>query len=218
MSELKKRGRATQRPLAAETGVTARFTRGTKRYLSGTWDYLFVRRYRSRQLVGASFATGLVVLARPSWQGFAVGAVLAVLGALVRLWAAGHIHKNASLATAGPYAYVRHPQYFGNSLVALACSFATGRLWAVVVWAAFFWLFYVPAIRREDDKLKRRFGDNWQRWSERTPALIPIPWSGTRSLPASQGWSVRQTVRNGEPLWLVLILAAVLSIYLRLPQ
>jgi len=119
------------------------------------------KRHRFRQAMGGVFGAFLVVLARPAWWGFIVGVALVCGGALVRLWAAGHVRKNEVLETHGPYAFVRHPQYLGNCLIAVGWCAACGHPWAVCIWAVLFYLFYVPAIRREDDKLRRRFGEAW---------------------------------------------------------
>ena len=73
----------------------------------------------------------------------------------------------------------------------------------------------MPAIRREDDKLERRFGDVWRAWSERTPAIIPLRWSKGRGPLVLGHWSIRRSFQNGEPRWLAFIMAGVLSIYVR---
>jgi len=135
---------------------------------------------------------------------------------LIRLWAAGHVRKNEVLATDGPYAFVRHPQYLGNCLLATGMCLASGRIWAIAIWALVFWLFYVPAIRREDDKLHRRFSDAWEAWSRNTPAVLPVRWPSGRGGFRLRDWSFMQSLRNGEYIWLGLITAGLVTIYLRL--
>ena len=175
------------------------------------------RRYRYRQAVGGFFAVALVILAVPSPQAFYIGAPLVVLGLSVRLWAAGHVHKNEELATTGPYALVRHPQYLGNNLLALGLCIASGVYLAIAVWALLFWLFYVPAIRREDEKLRRRFEDQWVPWAEHTPAVFPRPRLSLGG-GAERNWSLRQAVFNGEPIWFAGMVVALALIYLRIPR
>jgi protein-S-isoprenylcysteine O-methyltransferase Ste14 len=94
----------------------------------------------------------------PRWPGGArpplagIGAGLAVAGVLVALWAARLLGRGltpfpppragAELATAGPYAVVRHPIYAGGllffvgyalfaSVAALAGTAALGAVWAL---------------------------------------------------------------------------------------
>ena len=180
------------------------------------WSDLCRRRYRFRQAVGGVFGVFLIVVARPAWWSFAVGSALIVPGVMLRLWAAGHVRKNQDLETHGPYAFVRHPQYLGNCLLAAGFCFASGHFWAVGIWALLFYLFYVPAIRREDDKLRRRFEEPWHKWYEKTPAIVPTHWPETNPGLHLPDWSTLQALRNGEPIWLILILLSLLSIYFRL--
>ena len=179
------------------------------------WNDLQAKRYRFRQAMGGAFGVLLAILAQPKAWALPIGVALIVIGALIRLWAAGHVHKNEILATDGPYAFVRHPQYLGNCILALGFSLASGLLWAAAVWAVLFWLFYVPAIRREDEKLRRRFGEAWENWRASTPAVLPTRWPGPGSDIRTKDWSLLQSIRNGEPIWLALIAAAVVSFYLR---
>ena len=175
------------------------------------------KRYRFRQVVGGAFVAFLVVLARPVWWGFAPGVCLVAAGALVRLWAAGHVRKDQVLATDGPYAFVRHPQYLGNCLLAAGFCLAAGHPWAIAVWAALFYLFYAPAIRREDSRLRTRFGEPWQDWYQETPAVVPTRWPSRNPGLRLFEWSALQALRNGEPGWLALIVAGLLAISSLLP-
>jgi len=163
------------------------------------------RRRRFRQLVAVAFVTWMTLAGRPIVELWWLGAGLAVLGMLVRLWASGFVMKNEVLATVGPYARVRHPLYVGNALICAGFCAASGLWWSVPV-AAVMWLgFYPETIRYEDQKLRRLFPDQWDRWAAETRALLPrltpyagngerVPWSLARSL-----------LRNGEPLHILLL-------------
>jgi len=182
--------------------------------VSQLWWDLRHRRHRFRQPFALLFCLVLLVVARPVLWGFVVGAPLCLLGALVRLWAAGYVRKSKVLETRGPYSLVRHPQYLGNTLMATGASLAVGQPLAIALWAVLFPLSYVPAIRREDAKLHKRFGLAWEKWSAVTPAVVPL-----RRIPPGSGlhlkeWSLRQCCRNGEPIWLVLALVGLTYIFL----
>lgn len=181
---------------------------GLKRFLHD----LQHRRYRFRQATGGLFAVALLITAQPRPRLFAAGVVLAALGEAVRMWAAGHVRKDEELSTRGPYAFVRHPQYLGNTLLAVGLSFASGHWWAVLIWGIIFWLYYVPAIRREDKRLEYRFGEAWREWSRKTPAVIPgrRPAGG---IGGDGGWSLKQAVRNGETLWALLLAGGLFAMY-----
>ncbi len=162
------------------------------------------RRDRFRQILGILFLVLLTVLGNPSDQLLVPGIVLAFAGELIRLWASGHLKKDRSLATDGPYGFVRHPLYVGNFLISIGFLLAANLAWAYLVWLAFWALFYPVTIRAEDRKLHQLFGEDWERWNRKTRALIPrlTPYSGK----IGGGWSLRQSTKvNGEPLIAVLL-------------
>lgn len=166
---------------------------------------LLHRRRRYRQLGGVLFVLWMTFVGQPTESLWWLGLALATLGMLVRLWASGFVMKNEVLATVGPYARVRHPLYVGNILICAGFCAASGQWWSVPAALVFLALFYPETIRYEDQKLRRLFPGEWDRWAERTLALWPslrpyrgsaepVPWSFRRSL-----------LRNGEPLHILLL-------------
>jgi protein-S-isoprenylcysteine O-methyltransferase Ste14 len=114
-----------------------------------------------------------------TWGSLALGATVAVVGLLIRAWAAGHIVKNDRLATTGPYAHTRNPLYFGSFLLAAGCALAVH--WGLLVAVAVFWLaVYAPVIRRERDFVSARFPEAYAEWERHVPAFVPrvTPWRG----------------------------------------
>lgn len=154
-----------------------------------------------RQQVGGLYALLLVIFAAPSRWEFWIGAPVVVLGTIVRLWAAGHLNKDDELGTHGPYAFMRHPQYFGNSCIGVGLSLASGHPWAIAIFAVIFYIFYLPAIREEDRKLREKFGAVCEEWQEKVPAVIPTPFPADNPGLHLSDWSPRQAFRNGEPAW-----------------
>ena len=126
-----------------------------------------------RQAIGLLLIPVYALLAAPVPIGFATGAVIAVAGSLVRLYASGFIVKNKQLATNGPYSLVRHPLYTGNLLLVIGFTLACGQWWALIVSAAFWWFYYPVTIEYEDRKLQALFGEAWENWSGTVPAVIP---------------------------------------------
>ena len=85
------------------------------------------------------------------------------------LYAAQRTHR---LATTGPYARVRHPQYIGFVLI------MTGFLlqWPTIVTLAMFPVLvfmYWRLARREEEDAREAFGDAYRRYEENTPAFLP---------------------------------------------
>ena len=145
-----------------------------------------------------------------------LGSVLVALGEGIRLWASGHVKKDAELAVDGPYGYVRHPLYVGNILIVSGFAIACGQAWWALPTAAIFLaLFYPSAIASEDDKLRQLFPGQWEPWARRTRALLP------RLTPYGQGgfggWSLRQSlIENGEPVYAALMALGLAVLHARL--
>src|SRR6185295_19801094 len=108
-------------------------------------------RMPSRLRVPFGYLLGILVvaLARPTPTSLVAGALLAVAGEAVRLWASGHIDKTRALATGGPYAHTRNPLYLGSLLLALGVAVASASVWVVVAVCVYFVAFY-PAVMREE--------------------------------------------------------------------
>jgi hypothetical protein len=142
------------------------------------------------------------------------GFVIAILGQLWRIYAAGVIYKNKRLATTGAYSLVRHPLYFGNFLILAGFTLACGN-WYVTALVLFFLLFYYPAaIRYEDNKLQGLFGEEWQAWGTRTPAMFPtrLKWQANEDAE----WNMRQSmIRNGELIYTIFEIGAAVFLWYR---
>jgi isoprenylcysteine carboxyl methyltransferase (ICMT) family protein YpbQ len=163
------------------------------------------RRRRFRQHVGILFLALLVVLGDPELRLWWAGVALSTLGMLVRLWASGFVMKNEVLATVGPYSRVRHPLYVGNFLICVGFCLASGQWWSAPAALAMWLVFYPDTIRYEDQKLRRLFPGDWDRWAAETRALWPR-LTAYRGNGERVEWSLKRSfLRNGEPLHILLM-------------
>jgi protein-S-isoprenylcysteine O-methyltransferase Ste14 len=125
----------------------------------------------------------------------AVLSVLLILAGLaVRSWAAGTLRKQRELATTGPYAWVRHPLYFGSFLMMVGFGTLVHdpiTLWVVAGPVA--WIYW-QAIRSEERKIASLFPAEWPTYARRVPRLLPL-----RPAKLQRGdWSLGQWLRNSE--------------------
>jgi protein-S-isoprenylcysteine O-methyltransferase Ste14 len=116
-----------------------------------------------------------ILLARPRPMTLAIGGIVAVMGLALRAWAAGHIRKNAQLATSGPYAYTRNPLYLGSFLLGLGFTIASSRWPLGVIFAALFLGIYLPVMRVEAATLAEMFGEDYKHYSSSVPLFFPRP-------------------------------------------
>jgi protein-S-isoprenylcysteine O-methyltransferase Ste14 len=85
------------------------------------------------------------------------------------LYAAQRHHR---LATTGPYARVRHPQYVGFILIMTGFLFQ----WPTLITLAMFPILvfmYVHLAQREEWDARMEFGDAYTRYATNTPAFFP---------------------------------------------
>jgi protein-S-isoprenylcysteine O-methyltransferase Ste14 len=76
------------------------------------------------------------------------------------------------LATTGPYAYVRHPQYVGF----ISIMFGFLMQWPTLVTLAMFPILvymYARLARREEQEVLAEFGEEYRRYMQATPAFLP---------------------------------------------
>lgn len=126
-----------------------------------------------RVLVTIPAVVLLFALARPSAGSILGGVVLVWLGEMLRVWSSGHIEKNKSLATGGPYRFTRNPLYLGNSLLGLGFALMSGRYALIALFPVLFYLVYAPVIRDEEEFLLSKFGPIFEDLCRRVPRFFP---------------------------------------------
>jgi protein-S-isoprenylcysteine O-methyltransferase Ste14 len=112
-----------------------------------------------------------------------IGAFLTAGGLLFTVWARLHlggnwsgsitIKKGHELVTSGPYALVRHPIYTGLLLALLGSTLALGDWRAVLAFALAAGALW-RKLRVEERWMRQQFGDAYQAYSQRVPALMPF--------------------------------------------
>jgi protein-S-isoprenylcysteine O-methyltransferase Ste14 len=83
-------------------------------------------------------------------------------------------HPEAKLVTTGIRRRIRHPVYLGHLCEMLAWSLGTGLAvcYTLTIFAA---LTGALMIRKEDEELEERFGDQYRAYRQQVPAVIPRP-------------------------------------------
>ena len=112
-----------------------------------------------------------------------LGVIVAYAGLAICVWARFTIADNWSgvvevkqgheLVVDGPYKWVRHPIYTGLLLMFVGTALAIGEwrgVLAVALVVAAFW----RKLKIEEGVMRATFGAAYDRYAERTPALIPF--------------------------------------------
>ncbi len=150
---------------------------------------------KTRVPVGTILGVVFLLLMHPSVRSLWIGGTIALAGALVRLWAAGHIEKGKVLTQGGPYAFTRNPLYLGSFVMAVGIIIAGQGYWLLLPFGAFFIIFYYPVMKAEEQELFLGYGDKFVEYSERVPLFLPgFPKSGL----ASSTFQWARVIRNRE--------------------
>lgn len=115
----------------------------------------------------------VLILGRIDLATFFIGLPFILTGIFIRGMAAGHIKKNISLTTTGPYQICRHPLYLGSFLLSLGLSVISQNFFVFLFFLIFFPLTYIPTILKEEIFLTKKFGDEYINYRKSIPCFIP---------------------------------------------
>jgi len=116
------------------------------------------------------------------WGFFSIS--ISFLGLAVRCITVGYVPRGTSgrntksqvaetLNTTGMYSIVRNPLYLGNFIIILGLTLFIQVWWfALIVWVGF-WIYYERIVLAEEEFLRKKFGDTFLQWAEKTPVFFP---------------------------------------------
>jgi protein-S-isoprenylcysteine O-methyltransferase Ste14 len=116
------------------------------------------------------------------WEGVCL--LVSFFGLGIRVFTVGHTPRATSgrntreqvadrLNTTGIYSFVRHPLYLGNFFMFLGVMLFAHTWWLTLIYILAFWLYYERIMFAEEAFLKKKFGDEYLKWANTTPAFIP---------------------------------------------
>ena len=128
------------------------------------------------------------------WQSFAtvLGGCCSAVGALFIFWAIRELwvkgrgcagvfgkiklqQETVKLVTTGPYALCRNPMHMGLMLFYLGVACAINSLICLLVPVAV-WIFATAfAFFLDEPRLKRDFGEEYEKWAQSVPRFFPDP-------------------------------------------
>jgi protein-S-isoprenylcysteine O-methyltransferase Ste14 len=165
---------------------------------------------RLRVRAGLFLAVAVILLARPTWSSILLGILISFLGLVIRAWASGHLRKEKALAVSGPYRYSRNPLYVGNFLLGIGITAGARSWWVLGLCIAYYAIFYPMIIRRERERMKNLFPQQYIEYGKKVPLFFP---SLRKHLPANGRfrWSLYKRNKEYRALlgtvlvWLVLV-------------
>ncbi len=172
--------------------------------------------FRWRVRLGYPLAMVVLLLARPTPQSIAAGALVGAIGLWLRACAAGYLHKQEVLTVTGPYAYTRNPLYLGSSILAVGVAVAARSWTSAAILLAYFAVFYSFVMRREERELRPRYGGAFEEYAEAVPLFFPRLTAAKLTGKSLGNFSFAQYKKNHE--WqaaagFLLLLIALLVIW-----
>jgi protein-S-isoprenylcysteine O-methyltransferase Ste14 len=154
---------------------------------SGNW--LFKRR---SWLPATFIVLGLIVMYLTNRQAIIfsmteelIFLVVSLFGEAIRIYTVGYAPKNTSgrntaagqiadeLNTTGIYSLVRHPLYVGNFFMWLGPVLFVRTPVFIVFFILIYWLYYERIMFAEEQFLRNKFGEAYDRYSEKVRAVLP---------------------------------------------
>jgi len=135
--------------------------------------------------------------------------LLILVGLGIRSWAAGTLHKSASVTQDGPYALVRNPLYVGSFLMMFGfCGLLRDIPSALFVAGPMVAIYWVTTLR-EEKNLAHWFADDWPSYQRQVPRFIPKLYAARMF----GGWSFQQWRKNREYQAVLATLAAAIAVH-----
>ncbi len=128
---------------------------------------------------------------------------VSLFGEIIRILTVGFTPKNTSgrntvngqiadeLNVSGIYSLLRHPLYLGNFFMWLGPVLFLRSAWFTLVFILIYWLYYERIMFAEEQFLRRKFGDIYDKWSETVSSFIPY---SIRYIPPKLPFSVRNVL------------------------
>ncbi len=100
-----------------------------------------------------------------------------IFGGFILLYSAWKVlfeaQRTHTLATTGPYAHVRHPQYAGFMLIMLGFLLQWPTILTLLMFPILVYM-YVRLARREEREVLTEFGEAYAQYAARTPTFFPV--------------------------------------------
>jgi protein-S-isoprenylcysteine O-methyltransferase Ste14 len=130
---------------------------------------------------------------------------VSLFGQVIRILTVGFTPKNTSgrntvngqvadeLNVTGIYSLLRHPLYLGNFFMWLGPVLFLRSFCFTVIFGLLYWLYYERIMFAEEQFLRRKFGDIYDKWSENVGSFIPC---SLKFIPPNLPFSVRNVLKR----------------------
>jgi protein-S-isoprenylcysteine O-methyltransferase Ste14 len=146
-------------------------------------------------------AAAVLATAEPTASSMILGATVSIAGEAVRITAAGYGYNAGELSVRGPYRFMRHPYFFGTTLLYVGLCLAGREPYVMGMALLLLTLAYRRGIRRDDARYERFLGVRFATYQADVPAFMPRLWPARgepRDVAASRGFSLESAILTGR--------------------
>lgn len=130
---------------------------------------------------------------------------VSLFGQIIRIITIGYTPKNTSgrntingqiadeLNTTGIYSILRHPLYLGNFFMWLGPVLFLRSFCFTLVFGLLYWLYYERIMFAEEQFLRRKFGEIYDKWSEKVCSFIPFTF---KFIPSKLPFSIKNVLKR----------------------
>ena len=152
-----------------------------------------------------------VIVAQPTLLSLLGGLALTSAGLVLRIWACGHLKKEKELTTSGPYRYTRNPLYLGNVFIGIGVVIGSNSLWAILIFAIYFLVFYTVIILEEKGRMQKLFPYQYKPYSQKVPLFFPSLRPSWPKSPRKFSWQQCKHNKENRALFGALIYWTILT-------
>jgi protein-S-isoprenylcysteine O-methyltransferase Ste14 len=148
---------------------------------------------------------------------------VSLFGQVIRILTVGFTPKNTSgrnttdgqladeLNVTGIYSIIRHPLYLGNFFMWLGPVLFLRSFTVTLVFLLIYWLYYERIMFAEEQFLRRKFGEIYDKWSEKVKSIIPYSF---KFIPPGLPFSVRNVLKREYNSFVnIFVIFAVLDLF-----
>jgi len=148
---------------------------------------------------------------------------ISLFGELIRILTVGFAPKGTSgrntsdgqiawkLNVTGAYSVVRHPLYLGNFFMWLGPVLFIRSTWFTVIFILIYWLYYERIMFAEEQFLRKKFAEAYDRYSEQVNSFIPC---GFKYINPDLPFSIRNVLKREYNSFVnVFLIFAVLDLF-----
>ena len=135
-----------------------------------------------------------------------------MFGEFIQLWCFASLDKQKELASNGLYKHIRNPMYLGRFFIVLGYFLLLGNIYAVIPFTIIYYLYMWHRVEREEEQLKKVFGQPYQEYCEQVNRFIP----SFKGMPGGKFWfwEWRLFYQNHGPANLSAVLLSYAAAYI----